>query len=177
MLVLTGDSPAQQVAFHDRVPVGGRLRVFGAVSLDAQEWARAHGLDGRTPSQQGTAFWAALPTLTLPRATNYHRWWNNAWSAVEQGGPRNGGEWTPDDEARLTTLVRRGHEAGLWVRFYTLNGHTDAEADTMGAGKSYNFGSLERARTRWRAAIAAGVDFVATDQYEAFAAELAASRH
>ena len=36
---------------------------------------------------------------------------------------------------------------------------------------SYNVGSLE-AVERWRAAIAAKADFIATDQYEAFAAVL-----
>jgi len=41
---------------------------------------------------------------------------------------------------------------------------------------NYNFGSLEAARLRWRAAIRAGVDFVAVDQYEDFAAELRGSK-
>ena len=36
----------------------------------------------------------------------------------------------------------------------------------MGWTPGYNFKSLDAARTRWRAAIAAGVDFIATDQYE-----------
>ncbi|MCK7478693.1 MAG: hypothetical protein M0C28_15945 [Candidatus Moduliflexus flocculans] len=31
---------------------------------------------------------------------------------------------------------------------------------------SYNFGSLEAAAIRWQAARAAGVDFVASDQYQ-----------
>ena len=31
---------------------------------------------------------------------------------------------------------------------------------------SYNFGSLEAATIRWRAAQSAGVDFIASDQYE-----------
>ena len=42
-------------------------------------------------------------------------------------------------------------------------------ASTWADTPSYNFGSLEAVRHRWRAAIAAGVDFVATDQYEEFA--------
>ena len=33
VLVLTGSSDAQQKVFHDAVPVGGRLRLFGAVNL------------------------------------------------------------------------------------------------------------------------------------------------
>jgi hypothetical protein len=176
VLVLTGDDAGQQAAFHDSVPVGGRLRVFGAIALKAADWARSNGLGRQTADQQSAAFWTALPGLPLPRATNYRRWWNNAWSAVEHGGPRQAGEWTAADEARLRQLVGKGHDAGLWVRFYTLNGHDELEGDRLGISRSYNFGSLARARVRWRAAIAAGVDFVAVDQYEAFAEELAASR-
>ena len=71
------------------------------------------------------------------------------------------------DAARLASIVNRAHESGLWIRFYTLNGH--APEAGLGWSASYNFGSLEAARTRWRAAIAAGVDFIATDQYEEFA--------
>jgi hypothetical protein len=36
----------------------------------------------------------------------------------------------------------------------------------MGWSPGYNFRSLDAVRIRWRAAIAAGVDFIATDQYE-----------
>ena len=39
----------------------------------------------------------------------------------------------------------------------------------MGWTPGYNFGTLDAVRTRWAAAVRAGVDFVATDQYEAFA--------
>ena len=53
---------------------------------------------------------------------------------------------------------------GLWIRFYTLNGHRPD--DSLGWTASYNFGSVDAARARWNAAIAAGVDFIATDQYE-----------
>jgi hypothetical protein len=42
----------------------------------------------------------------------------------------------------------------------------------MGYTPSYNFASLDAARIRWHAAIAAGVDFLATDQYEQLAAAL-----
>jgi hypothetical protein len=65
--------------------------------------------------------------------------------------------------------VNAAHQAGLWIRFYTLNGHPMADTERLGLTPSYNFGSLDAARIRWRAAIAAGVDFVATDQYEEFA--------
>ena len=53
---------------------------------------------------------------------------------------------------------------GLWLRFYTLNGHQADHGRGWTAG--YNFGSIEAVRARWNAAIASGVDFIATDQYE-----------
>jgi len=136
VLVLTGANPAQQIAFHDEVPVGSRLRLFGAVQPGAL------------------------------RATNYHRWSNHAWSDVEPEGQSNAGDWTREDDERLRKLVDTAHQAGLWIRFYTLNGHSIEDGKRMGWSPTYNFGSIEAARRRWRAAIAAGVDFIATDQYE-----------
>jgi hypothetical protein len=136
LLVLTGSDPAQMVAFHDSVPVGSALRLFGAVNP------------------------------AIPRATNYLRWSNNPWSTVEPEGQRSAGAWTNDDRERLRSLVDTAHAAGLWIRFYTLNGHSPEEGERQGWSPGYNFGSLEAARIRWRAAIDAGVDFVATDQYE-----------
>jgi hypothetical protein len=147
VLVLTGSSDAQQKIFHDAVPVGARLRLFGAAKVSSNP---------KTP----------LDSL-VPPANNYRRWWNNPWSVVEDGGQRNAGDWTPADAARLQSLVRAAHVKGLWIRFYTLNGH--AETDSLGWTKNYNFGSLAQVRLRWQAAIEAGVDFIATDQYEAFA--------
>jgi len=138
LLVLTGADPAQQVSFYDGLPIGARLRLFGAV-----------------------------PGGTV-RATNYLRWSNNAWSAVEPEGQNRAGDWTPDDADRLRHLVDTAHAGGLWIRFYTLNGHATRDGDEMGWTASYNFGSIEAARLRWRAAIDAGVDYIATDQYEAF---------
>ena len=165
VLVLTGIADAQQVSFHDRVPAGGRLRLFGAAVPDVVEDGRSETLDG-TP-----------PTEVFPgRRTNYRRWWNNPWSVVEAGGPREAGEWTPADAARLSTLVRRAHAAGLWIRFYTLNGW-DSDEPPLGWDESYNFGSQGAAVVRWRAAIDTGVDFVATDQYEALGRQLRLSAH
>lgn len=138
VLVLTGADPAQRVAFHDAVPVGSRLRLFGAVP--------AHSL----------------------KATNYLRWSNNPWSVIEPEGQNNAGDWTPADQTRLHTAVRAAHDAGLWIRFYTLNGHSPEYGQQMGWSPGYNFGSHDAARIRWRAAVAAGVDFIATDQYEDF---------
>ena len=67
---------------------------------------------------------------------------------------------------------RYAHQQGLLIRFYTLNGHTAAA--NRGWTASYNFGSLDAVRARWRAAIAARADLIATDQYEELAALLKA---
>ena len=142
LLVLTGEADAQEQSFHDRVPIGGTLRLFGAAH------ARAGGLPGTR--------------------TNYRRWANYPWSAVEPEGQPAAGQWTADDERRLDRLVDAAHAGELWIRFYTLNGHDPVET-SMGWTPGYNFGTLDAVRVRWAAAVRAGVDFVATDQYEAFA--------
>ena len=170
VLVLTGESEAQAKAFHDDVPVGARLRLFGAMPI------RPRPVDEARRAEEQRRFWEALPTAPLPAATNYRRWWNAPWAVVERGGQREAGAWSDDDDARLRTLVRRAHEAGLWVRLWTVNGHAAGHEKTVGWSTGYNVGSLAAARTRWRAAIAAGVDFVATDQYEEFSSELPAER-
>ena len=50
------------------------------------------------------------------------------------------------------------------MRFYTLDGFSAEE--NRGWEKQYNFGSREAALARWKAALSAGVDLIATDQYE-----------
>lgn len=151
VLVLTGTSEAQERTFHEAVPVGAKLRLFGAIQTRAKAGAE-------TP----------VADLITGRPSNYRRWWNNPWAMVETGGQKEAADWTRADDARLRAMAEHAHRLGLWLRFYTLNGH--APADGKGWTASYNFGSLEAARQRWRAAIQAGVDFVATDQYEEFAA-------
>jgi hypothetical protein len=145
VLVLTGEQDEQERDFYDRVPVGGKLRVFGAVHRTG-------------------------PAASLTR-TNYRRWSNNPWSVVEPEGQPKAGAWTPDDDARLRSAVRDAHAAGLWIRFYTLDGFTPGD-QSNGWLATYNFGSIEAARERWTAAIRAGVDYVAVDQYEEFARTL-----
>jgi hypothetical protein len=145
VLVLSGEQDEQERDFYDRVPVGGKLRVFGAVHRTG-------------------------PNASMTR-TNYRRWSNNPWSVVEPEGQPKAGAWTPEDEARLKSAVRNAHAAGLWIRFYTLDGFTPGDSSS-GWSESYNFGSLDAARERWRAAIQAGVDYVAVDQYEEFARTL-----
>jgi hypothetical protein len=147
LLVLTGEDPVQEQTFAG--PGVERLRLFGAMP----------GLPAAAPD---------APPRAQP-ATNYRRWWNHPWRVVEPGGQREAGEWTGDDEERLRAIVEDARRNGLWIRFYTLNGH---DGDGQGWFAGYNFGSEEAARLRWEAALRAGVDFVATDQYEAFAAVL-----
>ena len=147
-----------EATFSARVPAGGTLRVFGMVPQ--REWSDEE-------KKQRHLF--AADVLVPSGATSYRRFVNLPWDAVEADGPDAGGDWTPVDAARLRALVAREHAQGLWIRFYALNGH--APDAGQGWSASYNFGTLDAARVRWRAAIDAGVDFVATDQYEDFALE------
>jgi hypothetical protein len=161
LLVLTENGDGQSTVFSDDVPVGGRLRLFGAVPA-------ARLTTSADREAQFDAAVTAPPDALIPSgATNYRRWVNFAWSVVERGGQPRAGEWTAADEARLRAIVDRAHDLGLWIRFYTLNGHATDENE--GWTESYNFGSRAAVEPRWRAAAAAGVEFIATDQYEPFA--------
>jgi hypothetical protein len=146
LLVLTGESDAQEHVFHDEVRAGERLLIFGAAHN------RPGGVEGEVPQPSP--------------ATNYRSWWNHPWKVVEPRGQRDAGPWTPESAARLELAVSRAHAAGLWIRFYTLDGFSAADGERLGWFASYNFGGLDAARIRWRAAMAAHVDFIATDQYE-----------
>ena len=149
LLVLTGDAEKQEKTFHDQVPLGHKLRLFGAVHVEEYSAESA-------------------PTKMVRfSATNYRRWWNNPWRVVEKEGQSRAGDWTSEGMRRLQSLVDHAHAMGLWIRFYNR-----AEGASQGWNPDYNFGSEERVLTRWRAAIQAGVDFVATDQYEALAKAL-----
>jgi hypothetical protein len=164
VLVLTGNPGAQQTAFHDTVPVGARLRLFGAIPVDLEAKV------GKGP--EAIEKLASVPPeeLIASKATNYRRWANFPWAVVERGGQAKAAEWSLHDGSRLKALVDRAHAQGLWIRFYTLNGH--APEDNQGWTASYNFGTLAAAQARWKAARRAGVDFIATDQYEALAAAI-----
>jgi hypothetical protein len=114
---------------------------------------------------------ASAEELLNEEPTNYRRWWNSSLYAVEEGGAPQAGDWTIADDQRLHALIDHAHKLGYWVRFYTLDGF--APAEDQGWGMSYNFGSQEDAVIkRWKAAIAAGVNFIATDQYEELATYL-----
>ncbi len=157
LLVITEDADAQEQVFFHEIPKGARLRVFGS--------AHTAKIGGATRAERQHLV-ATLPPgqlLTDP-PTNYRRWWNNSWDEVEEGGQTKAGDWTPADATRLQALVDRAHHLGYWTRFYTLDGFTPDQNRGWSAG--YNFGSLARAEIRWKAALDAGVDFVATDQYE-----------
>lgn len=147
ILVLTGEQDAQEKIFYDKVPVGGRLLVFGAV--------HSHDKNPMAPPS----------VIDSEPASNYRRWWNNPWRVVEKGGQRHAGGWTAADDARLRALVQHAHANHLWIRFYTLDGATQHQEDCNGWFRGYNFGSLAAAKVRWRAAQKAGVDYIATDQY------------
>jgi hypothetical protein len=154
ILVLTGEPDAQQTVFYDQLQTGDRVLLFGSIHTDGME-----------PS-------AAPEVMDPGKATNYRRWWNNPWKVVEAGGQPHAGEWTPAKMNRLRALAERAHANGLWIRFYTLDGATKAQLSCNGWFHDYNFGSLDAARVRWRAAIAAHVDYLASDQYELVAQEI-----
>ena len=157
LLVLTEDNDAQEQVFFKQVPVGARLRLFGS--------AHTAKLPGATDREKAHAA-ATLPpeVLLAEKPTNYRRWWNNSWWEVEEGGQRAAGDWTAADDRRLRALVDHAHRLGFWMRFYTLDGFSAEE--NRGWDKGYNFGSREAALVRWKAALSAGVDLIATDQYE-----------
>ncbi len=157
LLVVTEDSDAQEEVFFKQVPTGARLRLFGSAHtkpISAQNDAQRNHLLATLPVEQ----------LLSEPPTNYRRWWNNSWYVVEEGGQPRAGAWTATDANRLRALVNHAHQLGYWIRFYTLDGF--APADSRGWDKGYNFGSLDAVRARWKAALDAGVNFIATDQYE-----------
>ena len=155
LLVLTEQGQGQEWDFHLTHPVGTMLRIFGTVPPGGL--ARPDEDAARAVPMSSTPVDALVPS----GATSYRRWTNHSWTVVENGGPPEAGTWTAADEERLRALVSRAHAQGLWVRFYGLNGH-EPPGDGWSAG--YNFGTPQAVRARWKAAMAAGVDFIATDQ-------------
>jgi hypothetical protein len=157
LLVITEDSDAQEAVFFHEVAAGAKLRLFGSAhtkEIPAEPKAEHERLLATLPPEE---------LLSTP-PTNYRRWWNSSWHAVEEGGQRVAGAWTSAGDKRLHALVDHAHKLGYWIRFYTLDGFTESE--NRGWDKNYNFGSREAVMSRWRAAIAAGVNLIATDQYE-----------
>jgi hypothetical protein len=165
LLVLTEESDAQQAVFYHAVQAGQQLRIFGSAHTNIPA--------GKTRDELNHLLATMSPQelLTEP-ANNYRRWWNNSWYEVEEGGQARAGDWAPQDAARLHALVERAHSLGYWIRFYTLDGFTPSDGKHNGWFQTYNFGSADAVRKRWEAARAAGVDMIATDQYEALRALL-----
>jgi hypothetical protein len=160
LLVLTEDADEQEQIFFRDLKPGERLRIFGS--------AHTAKIEGATPKERAHAAATMAPgQLLTDRPTNYRRWWNNSWAEVEEGGQTHAGDWTPEDDRRLRALVSHAHQLGYWIRFYTLDGF--AEAEKRGWDHGYNFGSAEAVRKRWKAAYDAGVNLIATDQYEELA--------
>jgi hypothetical protein len=157
LLVLTEDADEQEEVFYKPLPVGAKLRLFGSAHSKAIP---------SEPRAERDRLLATLPASELLSAppTTYRRWWNSSWYTVEQGGQKNSGDWSAADEKRLKALVDHAHKLGYWIRFYTLDGFSADQS--LGWDQNYNFGTRENAEKRWKSAIAAGVNLIATDQYE-----------
>ncbi len=157
LLVLTEVPDEQEKVFYTEVPVGGKLRLFGSAHpavLNAANRKEENHLLATLPPEK----------LLTERPTTYRRWWNNSWFTVEEGGQHEAGDWTAADDARLRSLVDYAHKLGYWIRFYTLDGF--APNEDQGWGNAYNFGSRAAVEARWAAAQKAGVNLIASDQYE-----------
>lgn len=160
LLVLTGTDSVQRHSYYTALPEGEKLLLFGAVPVASPA--------GDTDEQRAeNVMKMSADELITAGYDNYARWVNFPWHVIEQGGPQHASEWTSADSARLSNFVEYAHSRKLWIRFYTLDGYT-AETD-RGYIADYNFGSLVEVQKRWNAATAAGVDFIATDQYDEFA--------
>jgi hypothetical protein len=161
LLVLTEEADAQEEVFFKAVPVGKKLRLFGS--------AHTLPVGAGKPREEREHLQATVPAeqLVSEAPTNYRRWWNTSWFTVEEGGQHKAGDWTEADDKRLHALVDHAHKLGYWIRFYTIDGF--APNEDKGWGNSYNFGSHEAAMIRWKAAAKAGVNLIASDQYEEMA--------
>lgn len=164
LLVLTENGRDQEKDFSEWAKVSGTHLLFGTIPGPA--------IPSNTSDDERARLLATLPANQLipATATSYRRWVNFPWGAIERGGPPRAGDWTSEDQSRLGQVVAYAHQQGLLIRFYTLNGH--GGPNNRGWSASYNFGSLDAAKQRWRAAVGAHVDLIATDQYEEFAAVL-----
>lgn len=164
MMVVLEDkkNDIKQEFFYDRVPVGGKIRAFGSPTkfddnpTNLPRTAKAERLANMTkvdPEQ-----------LVVKKADNYHRWFGTDWNFIELCGPEHGKDWKPATEARVKKFVDYGHRLGYLVGFYSINGFSDDQ--NQGWTAEFNFGSKESAMPRWKAALSAHADFIATDQYE-----------
>ena len=173
MMIIVEDkqNDIKQEFFYDRVPVGGKIRVFGS----AEKFDENPKKLPRDRKAEAVAHLSTLDPeqLLTKKADNYRRWFGVGWAFVEKGGETGAGEWNTVSEERLKRFVNYGHRLGYFVSIYCLNGY--AEADNQGWDKSYNFGSKDKVMARWRAAAQAKADFIATDQVEDASAAIKSS--
>ncbi len=163
IMVLVGGIQVFQDVFYNDIEVGDPVIAFGR--------ARTEGIDTAEMSdKERQVFQTQVPVEELLKqpANNFHRWWNNSWHMIEAGGPTRANSWDSKEQARLVELVNHAHSLGYFIRFYTINGHSDIDSVTGGYSNGYNTGSLTNAQVRWNAQINAGVDFIASDQYQLF---------
>ena len=161
LMVLTENGANQEKDFLEWSSAAGSLLLFGSIPPPAVK-------QSDDAAERARILHEAAPHELIPTAaTSYRRWVNFPWTVVEEGGPPEAREWSREAAQRLAAVVDYAHQQRLLVRFYTLNGHT--AATSRGWSASYNFGSLDAVRARWRAAIDAHVDLIATDQYEELA--------
>lgn len=93
-------------------------------------------------------------------ATAFYRVFNFNWQYVELGPNPKAGAFTPAKRARLQAFVKTAHAEGYWLRAWTLN----ATDSFWGPGE--DFGSKEALLERWQACLQAGLENIATDEYE-----------
>jgi hypothetical protein len=97
--------------------------------------------------------------ITEP-ATAFYRIFNFEWKHIE-GVPNNkAGDFTASKRARLNALAAAAHSKGYWLRTWNLN------ATNLDWGEAHCFGTKGALFTRWRAAQQAGIEMIATDEYE-----------
>ncbi len=161
VLVQDKDNDIKQEYFYDRLPIGSKLRAFGSATLRVPPGSPK---DLKTKQLVQLQAKMKLEDRVTERASNYRRWWSNSWAMVEPGDLLQAGEWTPEKEARLKAAVNYAHELGYLVNFWVLDGFEPGKG--LGWDSDTNFGSLQAAMTRWKAAIRAKADFISTDQYE-----------
>jgi len=157
----TTDDNTKEDYFYNRLPIGATLRVFGSGKLTPPP-----GNLNKVQAFEAQAK-MKLEDLVKERASNYRRWWGNAhWDLMVGGGApmKSAGQWTPEKEARLKTLVNYAHKMGYFASVWCFDGFEPSE--DQGWGQANNFGSLEAVAIRWKAAAKAGVDFIVSDQYE-----------
>lgn len=140
--------------YYDRVPVGGKVRVFGSV----RDPAAPAGLSRDAANE---FLYTQSPEQVLnSKADTYRRWFFMRWMYIEKGGVSKAGDWTKEDEARLNQFVKRAKDMGYWVSPFTLG---YLPAGQPGFDKDYHFASIEAAQLRWKAALRAKVNFIQTD--------------